>query len=431
MKKKKIIITIVIIVIIGLLVAGGVLLYQNYSNKHRIITSFEELKAALTETFDITENTNNNSNNSNEQTITGNTTFYINPLFGNSEDGSDVVIGNLNNSTFNYEYRLDTESKRMYMDGSLLLNATELLGINFYQAEDISYIFLKNIFDKYITVEDNDIFKYLEESEKAADDINYIYSKITTSISDNVNSNDIKVTNVDGKKKISLELDGKRLNEISKNIVKDLKKDDKAREILGNSLDELDTTTSSSASDNNNYLNYSIYLEKNNIVTYEFGVNESGTNYSIEFNNGSEKSFVIKEGNTETFKAIITNNNDTLTIDLNSNNISLGTITLNKNNINFNMLLDELTNTAITANITSNTSNNTTTTTFNVSLTANNDSMDVLTITDTKQVLENTADFTDIDTTNTININDLTEEDITTIQNNLTTIFYNIMGFTM
>ena len=431
MKKKKIIITIVIIVIIGLLVAGGVLLYQNYSNKHRIITSFEELKAALTETLDITENTNNNSNNSNEQTITGNTTFYINPLFGNSEDGSDVVIGNLNNSTFNYEYRLDTESKRMYMDGSLLLNATELLGINFYQAEDISYIFLKNIFDKYITVEDNDIFKYLEESEKAADDINYIYSKITTSISDNVNSNDIKVTNVDGKKKISLELDGKRLNEISKNIVKDLKKDDKAREILGNSLDELDTTTSSSASDNNNYLNYSIYLEKNNIVTYEFGVNESGTNYSIEFNNGSEKSFVIKEGNTETFKAIITNNNDTLTIDLSSNNISLGTITLNKNNINFNMLLDELTNTAITANITSNTSNNTTTTTFNVSLTANNDSMDVLTITDTKQVLENTADFTDIDTTNTININDLTEEDITTIQNNLTTIFYNIMGFTM
>ena len=431
MKKKKIIITIVIIVIIGLLVAGGVLLYQNYSNKHRIITSFEELKAALTETLDITENTNNNSNNSNEQTITGNTTFYINPLFGNSEDGSDVVIGNLNNSTFNYEYRLDTESKRMYMDGSLLLNATELLGINFYQAEDISYIFLKNIFDKYITVEDNDIFKYLEESEKAADDINYIYSKITTSISDNVNSNDIKVTNVDGKKKISLELDGKRLNEISKNIVKDLKKDDKAREILGNSLDELDTTTSSSASDNNNYLNYSIYLEKNNIVTYEFGVNESGTNYSIEFNNGSEKSFVIKEGNTETFKAIITNNNDTLTIDLSSNNISLGTITLNKNNINFNMLLDELTNTAITANITSNTSNNTTTTTFNVSLTANNDSMDVLTITDTKQVLENTADFTDIDTTNSININDLTEEDITTIQNNLTTIFYNIMGFTM
>ena len=431
MKKKKIIITIVIIVIIGLLVAGGVLLYQNYSNKHRIITSFEELKAALTETLDITENTNNNSNNSNEQTITGNTTFYINPLFGNSEDGSDVVIGNLNNSTFNYEYRLDTESKRMYMDGSLLLNATELLGINFYQAEDISYIFLKNIFDKYITVEDNDIFKYLEESEKAADDINYIYSKITTSISDNVNSNDIKVTNVDGKKKISLELDGKRLNEISKNIVKDLKKDDKAREILGNSLDELDTTTSSSASDNNNYLNYSIYLEKNNIVTYEFGVKDKDGDYSIEFNNGSEKSFVIKEGNTETFKAIITNNNDTLTIDLSSNNISLGTIYLNKNNINFNMLLDELTNTAITANITSNTSNNTTTTTFNVSLTANNDSMDVLTITDTKQVLENTADFTDIDTTNTININDLTEEDITTIQNNLTTIFYNIMGFTM
>ena len=68
-------------------------------------------------------------------------------MFGNSSDGTDVIIGNLNNSTFNYEYRLDTESKRMYMDGSLLLNSTELLGLNFYQAEDISYAFLRNIFD--------------------------------------------------------------------------------------------------------------------------------------------------------------------------------------------------------------------------------------------------------------------------------------------
>ena len=183
--------------------AGGILVYQNYSNKNRIVTSFNELKTALTETLNLDENTTNTKIT---QTVTGSTRFNINPMLGNSEDGSDVVIGNLNNSTFNYEYRLDTESKRMYMDGSLLLNATELLGINFYQAEDISYVFLRNIFDKYIVIENSDIFTYLEESNQAVDDVNYIYDKIIESLGNNITTDDIKVTNQDGKKKISLEL---------------------------------------------------------------------------------------------------------------------------------------------------------------------------------------------------------------------------------
>ena len=427
MKKKKIIVTIVIIVAIGLLVAGGILVYQNYSNKNRIVTSFNELKTALAETLNLDENTTNTKIT---QTVTGSTRFNINPMLGNSEDGSDVVIGNLNNSTFNYEYRLDTESKRMYMDGSLLLNATELLGINFYQAEDISYVFLRNIFDKYIVIENSDIFTYLEESNQAVDDVNYIYDKIIESLGNNITTDDIKVTNQDGKKKISLELNEERLNEISKNIVNDLKKDDKAKEILGNSLDELDTTTSSSSSDNNSYLYYSIYLEKDDIVTYEFGLNDSDGNYSIEFNNGSEKSFVIKEGNTESLKAVIEESNGTTTINLSSDNTSIGTITINDNNISFS-IGDASTGVLLNANLTSSTENNIITTTFNMAISSYGSNIDVLTVTDTKTVTDGVADFSNINPTNNIDINSLTETDITTIQTNLMTILYNFMGIAM
>ena len=427
MKKKKIIVTIVIIVAIGLLVAGGILLYQNYSNKNRIVTSFNELKTALAETLNLDENTTNTKIT---QTVTGSTRFNINPMLGNSEDGSDVIIGNLNNSTFNYEYRLDTESKRMYMDGSLLLNATELLGINFYQAEDISYVFLRNIFDKYIVIENSDIFTYLEESNQAVDDVNYIYDKIIESLGNNITTDDIKVTNQDGKKKISLELNEERLNEISKNIVNDLKKDDKAKEILGNSLDELDTTTSSSSSDNNSYLYYSIYLEKNDIVTYEFGLNDSDGNYSIEFNNGKEKSFVIKEGNTESLKAVIEESNGTTTINLSSDNTSIGTITINDNNISFS-IGDASTGVLLNANLTSSTENNVITTTFNMAISSYGSNIDVLTVTDTKTVTDGVADFSNINPTNNIDINSLTETDITTIQTNLMTILYNFMGIAM
>lgn len=427
MKKKKIIVTIVIIVAIGLLVAGGILLYQNYSNKNRIVTSFNELKTALTETLNLDKNTTNTKIT---QTVTGSTRFNINTMLGNSEDGSDVVIGNLNNSTFNYEYRLDTESKRMYMDGSLLLNATELLGINFYQAEDISYVFLRNIFDKYIVIENSDIFTYLEESNQAVEDVNYIYDKIIESLGNNITTDDIKVTYQDGKKKISLELNEERLNEISKNIVNDLKKDDKAKEILGNSLDELDTTTSSSSSDNNSYLYYSIYLEKNDIVTYEFGLNDSDGNYSIEFNNGSEKSFVIKEGNTESLKAVIEESNGTTTINLSSDNTSIGTITINDNNISFS-IGDASTGVLLNANLTSSTENNVITTTFNMAISSYGSNIDVLTVTDTKTVTDGVADFSNINPTNNIDINSLTETDITTIQTNLMTILYNFMGIAM
>ena len=427
MKKKKIIVTIVIIVAIGLLVAGGILLYQNYSNKNRIVTSFNELKTALTETLNLDENTTNTKIT---QTVTGSTRFNINPMLGNSEDGSDVIIGNLNNSTFNYEYRLDTESKRMYMDGSLLLNATELLGINFYQAEDISYVFLRNIFDKYIVIENSDIFTYLEESNQAVEDVNYIYDKIIESLGNNITTDDIKVTYQDGKKKISLELNEERLNEISKNIVNDLKKDDKAKEILGNSLDELDTTTSSSSSDNNNYLYYSIYLEKDDIVTYEFGVKDKDGDYSIEFNNGNEKSFVIKEGNTESLKAVIEESNGTTTINLSSDNTSIGTVSINDNNISLS-IGDASTGVLVNANLTSSTENNVITTTFNMAISSYGSNIDVLTVTDTKTVTDGVADFSNINPTNNIDINSLTETDITTIQTNLMTILYNFMGIAM
>ena len=427
MKKKKIIVTIVIIVAIGLLVAGGILVYQNYSNKNRIVTSFNELKTALTETLNLDENTTNAKIT---QTVTGSTRFNINPMLGNSEDGSDVVIGNLNNSTFNYEYRLDTESKRMYMDGSLLLNATELLGINFYQAEDISYVFLRNIFDKYIVIENSDIFTYLEESNQAVDDVNYIYDKIIESLGNNITTDDIKVTNKDGKKKISLELNEERLNEISKNIVNDLKKDKKAKEILGNSLSELDTTTSSSSSDNNSYLYYSIYLEKDDIVTYEFGVKDKDGDYSIEFNNGNEKSFVIKEGNTESLKAVIEESNGTTTINLSSDNTSIGTVSINDNNISLS-IGDASTGVLVNANLTSSTENNVITTTFNMAISSYGSNIDVLTVTDTKTVTDGVADFSNINPTNNIDINSLTETDITTIQTNLMTILYNFMGIAM
>ena len=431
MKKKKIIATILIIIAVGLLVAGGILLYQNYSNKNRIVTSFSELKTALEETFNLSNTEGGTSPI--KQTVTGTMTLDINPLLGNSTNGSDVIIGNLNNSSFNYEYRLDTAEKKMYLNGSLLLNTTEIMGINFYQAEDISYIFLRNIFDKYIMIEDNDIFSYLDNNNLTTDDINYIYDKITESLGNNITKEDIIVSNENGTKKISLKLNQERLNEISKAIVEDLKNDERTKEIMGNALNNLDSASSNKTDTTTNsesYLSYSIYLKKNDIVTYEFAVDDRTDNYSIIFNTGNEKSIAIKENGNETLKGVITNNNTNTTVELSSNNTNIGSITISDNNFSLN-IIDESTGASLTANLTSSTENNVITTTFNMGMTSSGINLDIISLTDVKTVTENTADFSNINTTNNIDVNSLTETDITNIQNNLMTILYNFMGITI
>lgn len=428
MKKKKVIATITIIIAVGLLVAGGILIYQNYSNKNRIVTSFNELKTALEETFNL---------NSNEEvrtikeTAIGRTTFTINPIFGSSEDGTDVIIGNLNNSTFNYEYRIDEEAKKMYLDSSLLLGTTEMMGINFYQTEDISYIFLRNIFDKYIMIEDNDIFSYLEQNDISKENIDYIYNKVIESIGNNITNDDIKVTNEDGNKKISLELDEERLNELSNKIVEDLKNDSKAKEILGSNIDNLDTTSASDTTNTDSSITYSIYLNKSDIVTYEFNLYDGSSNYSIAFNNGDEKSIVLTQDDEEVLKGIITNNNGGMTIDLSSNNTNVGTLSINNNNINFTMIIEESSNTTLNAIITSDNSNDVITTTLSMNIASNGTTIDILEVNDTKQITTGTADFSNINTTNNISVNSLTEEDITNIENNLMIILYNYFGLNL
>ena len=427
MNKKKTIAIIVIIIAVGLLVAGGILVYQNYSNKNRIVTSFNELKADLEKVIPLN---NENSNAPIKQTVTGTTTFNINPLLGNSSDGSDIIINNLNSSSFNYQYRLDTEAKKMYLEGSLVQNAAETLGINFYQNENISYIFLRNIFDKYIMINDNDIFTYLEENQKAIDDINYIYDKVIESLGNNITSDDIKVSTENNEKKISLELDEKRLNEISNNIINDLKNDNRAKEILGENIDNLDTSNDSNNSDSKSYLAYNIYLNKNDIATYEFVLNDSENNYSIAYNK-KENSFSIKENDKETFKGVISTKDNATTITLTSDNTNIGTITISENNISANIIFDEATNTSLTVNINSLTSENTTTTTADIAISSSGTNIDILSLTDIKTITDNVANFDNIDTTNSIDINNLTETDMTTIQNNLMIVLYSFMGISM
>ena len=435
MSKKKVIAIIFIVIAVGLLIAGGILIFQNYSNKNRIVTSFNELKASLEKTF-----SNNNGNIENiKETASGNTKFYINPLLGNSEDGSDIIINNLNNTILNYEYRLDMAAKKMYFDGSLLFNMQELMGINFYQNENISYILLRNIFDKYITIEDNDIFTYLEESANSKEDIEYIYNLMIESIGKNITNDDIKVSNekIDNTntKKISLELNEKRFDELAKNIIDDIKNDKKAKEILGDFVNQVETAMNESTSTETSKtsISYSIYTNKNSIIRYELGISDSTGSYAIRYNDTDTKSIDLVENNNVIGSANITKENNNTNIALTVNNENIGNIIISENETSIDLSISDTTDpsTSIQIKYNSQKEDANINSTFTIDMAVSGTPINVMTVNDTRTITENTADFSNINTTNNININNLTETDITNMQNNLMTILYNFMGIAM
>lgn len=421
MKKRGIISIIILIIAVGALISGGVLAYQANANKERILSSFNELSKSLVKNLSI-----NYENNINKQTVTGQAKIYFNPLLGNSDDSSNILINNLNNTLINYEYIMDQNLKKIFLNSSILLNTQEILNVNFYQENDLTYMFLKNIFDKYIMIENKDIFNYLEESKNNVDDISYIYNKIIKSLTNNITNDDINVNNttIDKKevKKISLVLDEKRFRELSNEIVKDLNKDKKVIEILGEEITKLENNLTTN--NNSNKIDYSIYLLKDNIIRYELGYKNESDDITIIFNDSNEKSISLKSKGKEVLKGIITNKNNIINIDITSNNKNIGNLTIANNKVNLNLQIDDGYNNIILIKLNSNDNNNTVTTEFSIGTVTNNTNVDILKITDVKNIKNNIANFPNIDTSNSINLNKLTEEQINTIENSLMGILY-------
>ncbi len=421
MKKRGIIPIIILIIAVGALISGGVLAYQANANKERILSSFNELSKSLVKNLSI-----NYENNINKQTVTGQAKIYFNPLLGNSDDSSNILINNLNNTLINYEYIMDQNLKKIFLNSSILLNTQEILNVNFYQENDLTYMFLKNIFDKYIMIENKDIFNYLEESKNNVDDISYIYNKIIKSLTNNITNDDINVNNttIDKKevKKISLVLDEKRFRELSNEIVKDLNKDKKVIEILGEEITKLENNLTTN--NNSNKIDYSIYLLKDNIIRYELGYKNESDDITIIFNDSNEKSISLKSKGKEVLKGIITNKNNIINIDITSNNKNIGNLTIANNKVNLNLQIDDGYNNIILIKLNSNDNNNTVTTEFSIGTVTNNTNVDILKITDVKNIKNNIANFPNIDTSNSINLNKLTEEQINTIENSLMGILY-------
>lgn len=149
------------------------------------------------------------------------------------------VIKNLGKTDFNYTYKQDLTKKQMYFQLNPELDGKEVTNVTYYNNNSKQYVLMKELAKNYLQLEDLDIFDELNNKTKL-DDYNYIIDVIKDSLYKNVKSDYFKVSNVKIKvddkekdvKKVTLALNNKRANELFKAIIKDLKKDKKANQIM-------------------------------------------------------------------------------------------------------------------------------------------------------------------------------------------------------
>ena len=247
--------------------------------------------------------------------------------------------------------------------------------------------------------------------------------------SNNLTQKDITVgtEDIDGTatKKISISIDNKRFMELAEAIVDDLNKDEKAKEILDSFLENAEITTKESEEEVN--ISYSIFLEKDEIIRYSFNAKDSNEDYSIIFDD-KNKSIILESAGEEILRGDITKEGNTITIDIIVNNENIGSISYGDTSTTVDLTFNTADNVAIMVNLNSTRTDNTINTNMEISASTGDYAITFLTLSDTCNITDGVADFSNINTTDSINLNDLTEEDLTTIQNRLMVVLYNYLG---
>lgn len=374
----------------------------------------------------------------------------------------------LNNETFNYALGLDIKNKKAEAEFGLLEGSNKLINVNANVKDNNVYVDLDELFEKVILFDDNtikentgmsinEIFTELEAlySEENIDDIKYIVTKfkeITNEVLEKVDyEKDNTKVDVNGKSvsanKMSLKFSKDNLQVIAKTYIDGILNDDKLIDKIV-SLGEIEKSEFvemlnsakeqiSSIEEPSGALRISIYTKGllGNIVKVALEENSVDEAYFVNYKEYkliaiddmfieiNDTKLTIKEGEdviaNGTVNSFETNN---INIDFVSvdNELFKGNVTYvnNNSNMNFKFNLEVSGDEKIAINLESNINNvsdTETETKIVVDLSYGNESIKV---TNTTKMTVG-ANIANINANNTLNYNNMTEEDMNTITSNL------------
>lgn len=149
-------------------------------------------------------------------------------------------ISNLTNTTTTYKYIQNNDEDKLYKEINQKINDEEVLLKKVFLENATEYVFINGASDKYINNGNSIYFETIDGSHTTKDNIDYIHTFIVNALKNSLLEEYFEkeaiTTNVDDGTKdvyqMSIRLDDKRVKKIINSIIKDIKSDERANNII-------------------------------------------------------------------------------------------------------------------------------------------------------------------------------------------------------
>ncbi len=281
--------------------------------KQLLINGFEELGENLE--F-ITQPLKNSSTLLEGSKIrTGEVSFHLDVdipedsfFYGDEEEQFNQVIDSINKTKIDYTYQRDLDGHKELFNLFASTRNQKLFDIDVFFVNNKYYLLLKDIFDKYIELEDFETVDTKSIKENF-DNYKYLWGVIKKSLIKNLDDSYLEVDTAEVKvegeketlKKLTLNLNDNNQRRLFKNIYLDLKKDKKAFEILTSyyqGIEDFDIDKFLDELPKSNDLLLSMYFREKTIIKVELmDVIEKASLVYIKNNNIETIEFLRAEKN--------------------------------------------------------------------------------------------------------------------------------------
>ncbi len=243
-KKNKLWPILLVIVVIGITIGAVYIYYVNAATPQQLLAKgIEELGGNFD--FLIEPFKNSTTEIEGSKIKTGDVSLYFElnipeeyDIFGINEALKTAFDG-INNTKINYTYKKDLSNEKEMINILSTFKEKKLFDVDYFKINNKHYIFLKDIFDKYIELDELEEVN-IKTTKENFENFDYLWKTVKKSLIKNIDESylDIEVIKVMmndeevALKKITLDLNYNNQRRLFKNVFLDLKKDKKAYDIL-------------------------------------------------------------------------------------------------------------------------------------------------------------------------------------------------------
>lgn len=268
------------------------------------------------------------------------------------------LIENLNKTNFKFSYAQDAKEEKSLFQFIPSLENEDLINIKYLITGEKQYLFLGQILEKYIELEDTgEDMTTLSDYTEIEEDSTYIYETVLDSLRKNLKDDyftkeDVTIK-IDGKDKAvvksTLLMDKNNISELIKNIIKDLQADKDASTIISKyypGFSDYDTNINDNIEDGVK-IYFSTYMSKFTGKQYKYEIKEvNGEEINlVTYTLNKQRELVVSyaskqfpEDNT-TYRTLISMSDSETSIEMtdkDNNKILSMTLTENKLTLSFN-----------------------------------------------------------------------------------------------